>query len=429
MGLPAVFSMLIQAMYNIVDTIYISRYSQDALFAIGIVTPFQMVGLAIALGGGAGVGTLVARKLGEKRQDEASAIASTGVVLAGVHSLIVMMMGILLAKPFISIFTDRPEIIDLGYQYLIVVTVVCFGQQFDLMIERTLQAQSNMIPSTISQLIGACTNIILDPIMIFGFGFIPAMGIRGAAVATVTGQIFSLIFLFFVLKLGKHDVKIGFRGLKFDAERIKGIYGIGLPTMVMNAIGSLTTTMMNNVLVNFSENAVSSLSMYFKIQSIVFMPVFGFNQGALPILSYNYGARNRERYKKAITLFLTVAVACMLTGTLVLNFAPDLVLSFFEMNEELHAISVVTMKTISLSFVFAACSIVVSTVLQSFGRGFTSMLQQVLRQLFVLIPLAYFLASFGRLELVWYAYPIAEIVVMVIFIPFAVSAYKKSFAS
>lgn len=428
MGLPAVFSMLIQALYNVVDTIYISRYSQDALFAIGIVTPMQMVGLSIALGAGAGIGTLVARKLGERNSEEASKIASTGLLLAAFHSLIVMAMGLLLTRPFIRIFSQRPEIIELGYQYLVVVMVFCFGQQFNLVIERTMQAQSNMLPSTLAQLIGAATNIILDPILIFGLGPIAPMGIRGAAVATVAGQILSLCFLIAVVLFGKHEVRISLRGLKLSFKRIAEIYSIGLPTMVMNAVGSLTTILMNNVLVNFSELAVSSLSMYFKIQSFIFMPVFGFNQGALPILSYNFGAQNKERYLKTLKLFLLVACLCLGSGTLLFNLAPDVVLSFFEMDAELHAITTVTIKRISLSYIFAAVSIVVSTLFQSFGRGVTSMLQQMLRQLFVLIPLAYFLASFGNLDVVWYAYLIAEVVVMLVFLPLAFKTFRKHFA-
>ncbi len=426
MGIPAVFSMLIQAMYNIVDSIYISRFSADAMFAIGLVFPLQMVGFSIAMGTSVGVSTLVSRRLGERRNDEANAVASTGVILALLHMLINIFLGIFVSKPFLSIFTQRPEVIELGYQYLFIVLVISFGQFFSLLFERLLQAQGNMIFPMFAQLIGAVTNIILDPIFIFGRFGIPAMGIAGAAIATVGGQILSGIFITVVALKGKHDVKLQFKGLKLEAQRLKDIYTVALPSAIMNMIGSLTTTLMNNVLVRFSEDAVTSLSIYFKLQSFVFMPVFGFNQGALPILSYNYGARNKERYKKTVTIFLTTACGFMLVGTLLFRFVPDVMLSFFEMTDQLKAIAETTLRVIAIHFIPAACSITLITVFQSFGQGFTSMVQSVLRQIGFLIPAAYVLARFG-LDYVWYAYPIAEILVVLIFVPLALRSYHRAF--
>lgn len=427
MGIPAVFSMLIQAMYNIVDSIYISRFSADAMFAIGLVFPLQMVGFSIAMGTAVGVSTLVSRRLGERRNDEANAVASTGVILALLHMLINIFLGIFVSKPFLSIFTQRPEVIELGYQYLFIVLVISFGQFFSLLFERLLQAQGNMIFPMFAQLIGAVTNIILDPIFIFGRFGIPAMGIAGAAIATVGGQILSGIFITVVALKGKHDVKLQFKGLKMEAQRLKDIYTVALPSAIMNMIGSLTTTLMNNVLVRFSEDAVTSLSIYFKLQSFVFMPVFGFNQGALPILSYNYGARNKERYKKTVTIFLSTACGFMLVGTLLFRFVPDVMLSFFEMSDQLKVIAETTLRVIAIHFIPAACSITLITVFQSFGQGFTSMVQSVLRQIGFLIPAAYVLANFG-LDYVWYAYPIAEILVVVIFVPLALRSYHHAFA-
>lgn len=427
MGIPAVFSMLIQAMYNIVDSIYISRFSADAMFAIGLVFPLQMVGFSIAMGTSVGVSTLVSRRLGERRNEEANAVASTGVILALLHMLINIFLGIFVSKPFLSIFTQRPEVIELGYQYLFIVLVISFGQFFSLLFERLLQAQGNMIFPMFAQLIGAVTNIILDPIFIFGRFGIPAMGIAGAAIATVAGQILSGIFITVVALKGKHDVKLQFKGLKLEAQRLKDIYTVALPSAIMNMIGSLTTTLMNNVLVRFSEDAVTSLSIYFKLQSFVFMPVFGFNQGALPILSYNYGARNKERYKKTVTIFLTTACGFMLVGTLLFRFVPDVMLSFFEMTDQLKAIAETTLRVIAIHFIPAACSITLITVFQSFGQGFTSMVQSVLRQIGFLIPAAYVLARFG-LDYVWYAYPIAEILVVLIFVPLALRSYHRAFA-
>ena len=330
MGIPAVLSMLIQALYNIVDTIYISQYSQDAMFAIGLVYPMQMVGLSLALGTGVGIGTLVSRRLGEKRKEEAGHVASTGIIIALVHVVLIILLGILATKPFLNMYTDRPEIIALGYDYLSIVMIFNFGQMLSVCFERIMQAQGNMIIPMISLIVGAVTNIVLDPIMIFGqFGF-PEMGIAGAAIATVIGQILGMCVVAGAAIFGKHEVKFHFKGFKLDLGIVKDIYAVGLPTAIMNMIGSVTTTLMNGVLVKFSENAVTSLSLYFKLQSFVFMPVFGFNQGALPILSYNFGARNKDRYFKTFRLYMISALVFMTIGTLLFRFVPELMLSFFE---------------------------------------------------------------------------------------------------
>ena len=324
-------------------------------------------------------------------------------------------------------FTDRADIIELGYQYLIIVMVFSFGQMFSICFERILQSQGNMIIPMISLIVGAVTNIILDPIMIFGqFGF-PALGIAGAAIATVIGQIFGMIVVVAAALIGKHEVKIQFKGFHWNSKIVKDIYAVGLPTAIMNMIGSVTTTLMNGVLVGFSENAVTSLSLYFKLQSFVFMPVYGFNQGALPILSYTYGAQNKKRYMETARLYLLSALTFMAIGTVLFITVPELMLSFFEMDAQLQSIAVVTLRIIALSFIPAAISIVISTIFQSFGKGTTSMIQSILRQLVILIPVAYLLASFGNLDLVWYCYPIAEITVVIIYVPLVIKTYHKAF--
>lgn len=426
MGIPAVISMLIQALYNIVDTIYISNYSQDAMFAIGLVFPMQMIGLSLALGTGVGIGTLVSRRLGEGNKKEATHVATTGILLGLFHALLILLLGVFGAKPFLEMFTERPDIIELGYEYLLIVMSLNIGQMLAVSFERILQSQGNMIVPMITLIMGAVTNIILDPILIFGMFGLPAMGIKGAAIATVIGQIISMLAdLFFVLH-GKHEVNIQFKGFKFDMRIVRDIYSVGIPTAIMNMIGSVTTTLMNGVLVNFTENAVTSLSLYFKLQSFVFMPVFGFNQGALPILAYNYGARNKDRYMKTARLYLLTAIGFMFVGMLLFRFKTDLMLSFFEMNDELKTIAEVTLRTISLSFIPAAISIAITTMFQSFGKGTISMIQSILRQLGFLIPAAYLLSNVS-LEAIWYAYPIAEIAVVIIFVPMIIKLYHNSF--
>lgn len=426
MGIPAVISMLIQALYNIVDTIFISNYSQDAMFAIGLVFPMQMIGLSLALGLAVGTGTIVSRKLGEKDKEGASNAASSGIILAIFQAIFVFLLGLFGSKPFLSLFTSRPEIIDLGYQYLMIVMLLHFGQMLAITFERIMQAQGNMIIPMVALISGALTNIILDPILIFGMLGMPKMGIAGAAIATVTGQIVNMLVVGCAVIFGKHEVKIKFKGFKFKKSIIKDIYSIGIPVAIMNMIGSVTTTLMNGVLVKFSENAVTSLSIYFKLQSFVFMPVFGFNQGALPILSYNFGSKDKHRYLKTAKLYIVTAIAFMIVGTLLFRFAPDAMLYFFEMDDTLRSIARITLMTISLSFIPAAISISITTILQSLGKGTSSMIQSILRQLGFLIPCAYLLANIS-LEAVWYAYPIAEILVVIIYIPIVIKAYNFAF--
>ena len=427
MGLPAVFSMLIQALYNIVDTIYISQYSQDAMFAIGLVYPMQMVGLSLALGTGVGIGTLVSRRLGEKRKEDAGRVATTGIILALIHVVIIFLLGIFASKPFLGLYTDRAEIVELGFEYLSIVMCFNFGQMLSVCFERILQAQGNMIAPMISLIVGAVTNIVLDPILIFGYLGFPEMGMAGAAIATVAGQILGMIVVAVIAFKGDHEVKFHLKGFKMEADNVKKIYAVGLPTAIMNMISSVTTTVMNGVLVKYSENAVTSLSIYFKLQSFVFMPVFGFNQGALPILSYNYGAQDKDRYFKTAKLYMFTALGFMIVGTILFRFAPDLMLSFFAMDNSLKVIAEVTLKTIALSFIPAAVSIVFSTIMQSFGKGTMSMIQSILRQLGILIPCAYLLSALGGLDVVWYAYPIAEILVVLIFIPLVIKIYRNGF--
>ncbi len=426
MALPAVISLFIQSMYNIVDTMYISQYSQDAMFAIGLVFPLQQAALSLALGTGVGIGTLVSRRLGEKRHEDASKVATTGLFISLFHIAIVFVVGLFLSGPFLGLFTDRPEIIALGEEYLYIVMLLNFGQFLSVVFERILQAQGNMIVPMISLIAGAVTNIVLDPIFIFGQFGMPEMGMAGAAIATVAGQMVSMVIDLVVLLVGKHDVEFKFKGFKLDMVNVKNIYTVALPTAVMNMISSVTTTLMNGVLIKFSENAVTALSLYFKLQSFIFMPCFGFSQGSLPILSYNFGAKNKDRYFKTAKLYMISALVVMGIGTGLFVFVPETMLSFFAMDDALKEVAVVTLRIVSLSFLPAACSIVFNTCFQSFGQGTTSMIQSILRQIGFLIPFAYLLSNIS-LEAVWYSYPIAEVLVVIIFIPLVIKAYRKAF--
>lgn len=426
MGLPAVFSMLIQAMYNVVDSIYVSSYSKDAMFAIGLVNPLQMVGLSVALGGAVGASTVISRRLGQRNIDEANKIAANAFVITIFHMCLVMLAGIFLTKPFLHLFTDRLDIIDLGYRYLSVVMVACQGMIFSILFERLFQSQGEMTIPMVAQIIGAVTNIVLDPIMIFGRMGCPEFGIAGAAYATVIGQWASCIFCIVMLIVKKPQVSIRKKYMEITGKRIKEIYQIGAPAMVMNMIGSVTTTAMNTILVKFTEDAVTALSLYFKLQSFIFMPIFGFNQGALPILSFSYGANEPKRYLGTVKVFMIVAETIMILGTILFVVFPDIPLGLFDTDKSLLETSEMVLRTTGLSFVFVGPNIVMTTCLQSFGMGTTSMIQSILRQLGILIPVAWFLSQFG-LHAVFYAYPIAEIIILIAFLPIGIKAYKKNF--
>ncbi|MCI5773913.1 MAG: MATE family efflux transporter [Erysipelotrichaceae bacterium] len=428
MSLPAVFSMLIQAMYNIVDTMYVAQLGEKTLFAIGIAFPLQMVVLSIALGGGAGVGTIVARRLGEKRYEEANATVTTGFGLVLGHYILIVLAAIFLAKPFLALFTNDLEAIKLGYQYLIVVMGVSFGQLFAILCERILQSTGNMLIPTVGQLIGAITNIVLDPIFIFGWGFIPAMGITGAAIATVIGQVLALVFEMVAFLWGSHEVAIDVKNCHFDRERIKSIYGIGLPVAIMNAIGSLTTTALNGILVRFGESAVTTLTLYFKIQSFVFMPVFGFNQGSLPILSYNYGAKDKGRYFKTVKLYLFTAIGFMSLGMAIFWLATPFLINLFNPTPALFEVAYVAFRILALSFILAACTIVISAIFQSLGYGVSSMMISIMRQLGFLLPLALIFSHFWGVVGIWWAYPVAEALVVTLYAPLVLKKLRKVFA-
>lgn len=429
MSMPAVFSMLIQALYNIVDSMYVAQLGQDALFAIGLVFPLQMLSLSIGLGCGVGTNAVVARRLGQQRQDHANQTATTGLLLAVVHSFIIMVVGFVIAKPFLSMFTNDVSTIQAGTSYLLIVMGFSLGQQVQIICERILQATGNMIIPMFSLIISAMTNIILDPILIFGYFGFPAMGVAGAAAATVFSQWLGMFFILYVVIKKDHDVEVGLKGFKLEWIVVKKIYQIGVPTMIMNAIGSFTTTCLNAILVGFSDIAVNALSIYFKVQSFVFMPVFGMNQGAMPILAYNYGAQIKKRYTHTLKLMLIVALVILALGTCVFSFFPGVLLNLFAPTAELVQIGSIALRVISYSFVFAAVNIVMTTAFQSLGYGVKSMMMSIMRQLVFLIPLAYLLGHRVGLEGVWWSYPLAECLVMLIFIPQVFSSIHKKFTS
>lgn len=407
MALPAMFSMVIQALYNIVDSIFVSQINEHALTAVSLAFPIQMLIISVAVGTGVGINSLVSRKLGEGDIKQADSVATHGFFLGILSWLVFAVSGLLITKPFFAFYTDNPEIYNMGVSYLSCVMIFSFGCFVEINLEKTLQATGNMIQPMIFMLIGAVTNIILDPLFIFGIGFFPKLGVLGAAIATVIGQILSMIYAIFIVFCKKHAIKIRLKGFRPSLSMVKRIYAVGVPSIVMQSIGSVLLLFMNQILVGFSTAAVSVLGVYYKLQSFVFMPVFGLNQGTMPIMGYNYGARNKKRLVLALKYACIIALVIMTFGTAVFWLFPELLLSMFSPTQEMLEIGVPALRTISLCFIPATIGVVFTTLFQAVGKGVRSLLLSVLRQLVVILPVAYAF-SFVGLWAVWYAFPIAE---------------------
>ena len=414
MSLPMIISMLVQALYNIVDSMFVAQLNEDALTAVSLAFPVQNLMIAVAAGTGVGINALLSKSLGEKKYETANKIAQNGILLAVLSSLVFAIIGIFGSRAFFAVQTDDTQIIEYGVEYMSVISIVSIGVFLQVTFERLLQSTGKTIFNMITQGTGAIINIILDPILIFGwFGF-PKMGVTGAAVATVIGQVIAaLLGLFFNQKFNK-EIHVTFKGFRPCKETIGNIYKIGVPSIIMQSIGSLTTFGMNNILLMFSSTAATVFGVYFKLQSFVFMPVFGLTNGMIPIVAYNYGARNKKRIYQTIKLSVALAVGIMLLGLAIFQLYPATLLGLFEASEHMLEIGVPALRTISLSFVFAGFCIVISSVFQALGNGVYSLIMSVARQIVVILPVAFIFAKLFGLDMVWYSYPIAEIVSVII---------------
>ena len=410
MSLPMIISMLVQALYNVVDSMFVAQLNENALTAVSLAFPIQNLMIAVAAGTGVGINALLSKSLGEKKFETANTIAKNGILLGILSSLVFAILGLLGSRLFFEIQTKDAQIIEYGTQYMSVITIVSFGIFLQITFERLLQSTGKTIFNMITQGMGAIINIILDPILIFGWFGLPSMGVTGAAVATVIGQIFAaLLGLFFNYKFNK-EIHVNFKGFKPCKETIGNIYKIGVPSIIMQSIGSLTTFGINNILLMFSSTAATVFGVYFKLQSFVFMPVFGLTNGMIPIVAYNYGAQNKKRIYQTIKLSATIAVGIMLVGVVIFQTFPKTLLGLFEASEHMLEIGVPALRTISLSFVFAGFCIVSSCVFQALGNGVYSMLLSIARQIVIILPVAFTFAKLFGLNMVWYAYPIAEVV-------------------
>uniref|UniRef100_UPI003AB7F32F MATE family efflux transporter n=1 Tax=Anaerotruncus massiliensis (ex Liu et al. 2021) TaxID=2321404 RepID=UPI003AB7F32F len=407
---PIMISMLIQALYNIVDSIFVAQIGENALTAVSLAFPVQNLIIAVGIGTGIGINSLLSRRLGERRFDDANAAAENGILLSLCNWLVFAIFGGLFSEAFFRAFTENPEIISMGTDYLTVCTVFSFGCFMQFACERILQATGITIYNMITQATGAIINIILDPIMIFGlFGF-PRLGVKGAAIATVIGQIVAMLMgLWFNAKKNK-EVHMDFRHFRPNGRIIGEIYKVGVPSIVMQSIGTVMTIGMNKILIAFSETAVAVFGVYFKLQSFVFMPIFGLTNGLVPIVAYNYGARKRTRITASIRLALVYALSIMALGLLIFQLFPVPLLRLFKASDALLSIGVPALRIISISFLGAGVGIVLSSVFQAMGNGVLSLTMSVARQLAVLLPVAWLMARFVGLDAVWAAFPVSEYV-------------------
>ncbi len=415
-SVPIMISMLVQALYNIVDSIFVARYSQDALTATALVYPIQMLMVALATGMGTGINSLVSRKLGEKLPEEAREAAKNGVLIAMVSWLLFVVVGLGLSRPLLAMFTPDAALQELGSTYLTIVCTFSTGLFGAICFERLMQATGNTVFSMITQLTGAVINIVLDPILIFGLFGLPSMGIAGAGWATVIGQLSSMTLGIFLNQTRNKELRLSLRGFRPSLTMLRGIVAVGLPSTVMSSIGSVLNVCMNMILIGFGNAAVSVLGVYFRLQSFVFMPVFGLSNGLVAIVGYNYGAKLRARVYAAIRVAMGWAGTIMILGMTAFLLMPEALMSLFESGEagELTAIGVVALRTICLSFIPAAIGVILSTVFQAVGRGTYSLIMSLCRQLVVLLPVAWLLSRIGGLNALWWAFPIAEVASLVI---------------
>lgn len=420
MSLPMIISMLVQALYNIVDSAFVSRVSEDALTAVSLAFPIQNLMIAIAAGTGVGINSLLSRSLGEKKQKAADRAAGNGILLGIFSALIFVIFGVFFSETYFRIQFSAKDfeenaaqceaIISMGTDYLKICCIFSFGIFLQIVTERLLQATGMTLYTMFTQGIGAILNIILDPILIFGYLGMPKLGVAGAAIATVFGQIIAMLlgFVFNIMK--NKELHLGLSYLRPHARTIGVIYSVGLPSIIMQSISSVMTLGMNKILLMFSSTAVSVFGVYFKLQSFIFMPVFGLNNGMIPIIAYNYGARKKQRILATTRLSVFIAIGIMTAGLMVFQLLPRQLLAIFEASEDMIKIGVPALRIISLSFLFAGYCIIITSVFQALGNGVYSLIISVARQLVVILPAAYLFAKLFGLDAVWFALPLAELV-------------------
>lgn len=426
MSLPMMVSMLVQALYNIVDSIFVAKLSENALTAVSLAFPLQTLLIAVGAGTGVGMNALLSKSLGEKNFKKANDTAANAAVLYILSYILFLILGFSVVKPFYlsQIGNADVEIMEMGIEYLSTVMIFSFGLFTQFFFERLLTSTGRTIFSMTSQLTGAVTNIILDPILIFGLFGTPKMGVTGAAIATVIGQCVAGIVAAACNHKYNHDVKLSFKGFKPDLKIIGTIYAVGVPSIIMQSIGSIMTYCMNRILIEFSSTATAVFGVYFKLQSFFFMPVFGLNNGITPIIAYNYGAKQRKRMIHTIKLSMAVAFCLTFVGFIAFEAIPQVLLGMFNSSQQLLEIGIPALRIIGIHFLIAWFCIVAGTVFQALGKAVFSMIVSIMRQLFVLVPAAYILAKVGGLHAVWWSFPIAEIISLAVSLTFLIRIYN-----
>lgn len=414
MSIPPTISMLINSLYNIVDSIFVARLGTEALTAVSLAFPIQNLILAIAVGSGVGVNSYIARKLGEKEFDTANKTAGNGITLAILHYLVLCGLGLIFIKPFFEIFTKDSSILNMGVSYTYIVTFFSVGTITQIAIEKILQATGNTLAPMFLQIIGAVTNIILDPILIYGyFGFSP-MGVKGAAIATIIGQITALLCSIYVLFFRKQEIKVERGDFILNSGIVKEIYNVGIPSFFIMSIGSFLVMGINFILSGISTLAVSLFGIYFKLQTFIYMPTSGVTQGAMPIMGYSYGAKNSKRLADVLNYSIIICVVINFLGSVLFWIFPEEILHFFNATDEMMSMGVQTIRIISTSYSFGSICFIFSCFLQAIGKGIPSLTITMLRQLILLLPMAYILGKLYGLTGVWLAFPMVEVITCII---------------
>lgn len=414
MSLPMILSMLVQALYNVVDSIFVAKLNEAALTAVSLAFPVQNLMIAIAVGTGVGINALLSRYLGEHRFDSANDVARNGIFISIITGLIFTIVGVSGAGVFFRAQTSDPDIISYGTQYMQIVTFFAIAIFMQITGERLMQSTGKTFYNMITQGLGAIINIILDPILIFGLFGLPRLEVAGAAIATIIGQIVAVSLSLYLNCKKNTEININMRHFRPCGKTIKAIYEIGVPSIIMQSIGSFMTFGMNNILLMFSSTAAAVFGVYFKLQSFVFMPIFGLNNGLIPIIAYNYGAKEPKRITHVIRLSIYIATGIMLVGFVLFQTIPATFMAMFDASDHMMEIGVPALRIISLSFLFAGYSIICSSVYQALGNGVYSLIVSAARQLFIILPAAYIFGKLFGLQIVWWAFPLAEIISVIL---------------
>lgn len=408
MSIPAILSMIIQSMYNIIDSMFVAQLGNDALTAVSLAFPIQNILLGAAVGTGIGVNSLISRTLGEKNTDKSNTVVTYGLILGFITWVAFLILGILFIKPFFAMYTDSANILNLATEYTNIVVYFSFGIIIHIVIEKILQGSGSMIYPMVFVLVGAIINIILDPIFIFGYFGVPNLGVKGAAIATVIGQITAMVLAVVTLVVRKGEVKIKKKNLRFDLNIIKEIYVVGIPATIMFVLGSVLVVGLNSILIKISAVGVSILGIFLKLQSFVFMPISGLTQGAMPIMGFNYGAGNKKRLMETLKISLIISIIFGVLGNIIFIVFPEQLLYLFNSTREMLITGSAALRVLSFSFIFMAINNILCTLFQAVGKGMYSLIISLLRQIIIILPLSYIFAKSYGINGVWITFIIAE---------------------